>query len=106
MAKRVSFNEIEILTSEGDTSARSLFGMVESFINHLISDLGPADENFHAFIDMEVTPNRPARHSVSIKNLSNNGTRGKVMKILEKSTSPHRSDISGKVRIDLQVDDM
>jgi hypothetical protein len=106
MTKKVSFNEIEILTGEGDSSARRLLGMVESVIDRLRSDLGPADENFRVSIDMQVAPNRPIRNSVSIRSFSNHGAKGKVMKILEKSTGPHSANVSGTVRVDLQVEDI
>ena len=105
MSKKVIFNGIEILTNEGDSSARSLLGIVESVIDHLESDLGQADENFHLFINMDFAPNHPTQHSFSLTSLSNNGTRGKVMKILEKSTNSHVNKISGTVRVDLQVKD-
>jgi len=106
MAKRVFFNEIEILTEEGDVSARNLLGIVESVVDRLESDLDKFDENFRIFIETEVTPNHPIRHNVSMRSISNNGTKGKVLKILEKSTNSHGNNISGTVRFDLQVEDV
>jgi hypothetical protein len=105
MGKRVVFNGIEILTNEGDSSAKSLLGLAESVINHLESDLDQIDENFHILINMDFSPDHPVKHSFSLTSLSNNGTRGKVLKILEKSTDSNTIKISGTVRIDLQVED-
>jgi hypothetical protein len=105
MGKKVVFNGIEILTNEGDSSVKSLLGFVESVIDCLESDLDPIDENFQIFINMDFAPNRKTKHSFSVTSLSNNGTRGKVMKILEKSTNSLENKITGMVRIDLQVKD-
>ena len=105
MSKKVVFNGIEILTNEGDSSARSLLGFVESVIDCLETDLDQVDENFHLSINMDFSPNHPTNYSFSISNLSNNGTRGKVVKILEKTTSSFENKISGTVRVDLQVED-
>jgi len=106
MNKTVVFNGIEILTEEGDLSARSLLGFVEAVIDHLESDLDRVDENFHLFINMDFAPNHPPKHSFSVTSLSNNGTREKVMKILEKSTTSPENTIAGTVRVDLQVQDV
>ena len=106
MTKKVIINKIEILTEEGNSAAQRLLGLVESGIDRLRSDLGPVDENFHVSIDMEVIPNHPVRNNISIKSLSNNGTREKLMHILEKSANPFGNNISGNVRVDLQVKDV
>ena len=105
MGKKVVFDGIEILTTENNASARSLLGIVESVIDRLEADLDRADENFHLSINMDFAPNRSAKHRFSMSNLSNNGTRTKVMKILEKSTSSHANKVSGTVKVDLQVKD-
>lgn len=105
MSKKVVFNGIEILTAEDDASARSLLGIVESVIDRLESGLDRVDENFHLFINMDFSPNRPVKHSFSVTNLSNNGTRKKVMRILEKSTNSYENEITGTVKVDLQVED-
>jgi len=105
MTKKILLNDVEILTAEDDASAQNLLGMVESVIGRFESDLDSVDENFQAHIEMELMPNQPTRHSVSTRSLSNNGTRGKVMRILEKSTNPNLNNISGTVRFDLQVED-
>jgi len=105
MSKKVVFNGIEILTNEGDSSAQSMLGFVESVIEHLESDLDQTDENFHLSINMDFAPNRLPQHSFSLTSLSNNGTRAKVMRILEKSTNSPENKVLGIVRVDLQVDD-
>lgn len=105
MSKKVVFNGIEILTEEGDTSARSLLGFVEAVIDRLETDLDRVDENFHLFINMDFSPNHPPKHSFSVTSMSNNGTRQKVMNILENSTVTRAGEISGTVRVDLQVED-
>jgi hypothetical protein len=105
MSKKVVFNGIEILTNESDASAHSMLGFVETVIDHLESDLDPADENFHLSINMDFAPNRSIKHSFSMTSLSNNGTREKVMRILDESTSSRETRLSGTVRVDIQVDD-
>ena len=105
MSKKVVFNGIEILTAEGDSSAKSMLGFVESVIDHLESDLDRNDENFNLSINMDFAPNHSVKHRFSFTSLSNNGTREKVMNILERSTNSRESKISGTVRVDLQVED-
>lgn len=105
MDKKVVFNGIEILTDEDDSSARSLLGFVESVIDCLESDLDRVDETFHLFINMDFAPNRSTKHSFSVTGLSNNGTREKVMRILEKSTNSRENKAAGLVRVDLQIKD-
>jgi len=105
MSKKVALNGIEILTNESDSSALSLLAMVETVIAQLESDLDQMDENFHMFINMDFVPDHRTKHKLSLINLSNNGTRGKVLKILRKSTNSYKNKISGTVRMDLQVKD-
>jgi len=106
MEKKVVFNGIEILTNEDDSSALNMLGFVESIVDNLESDLDKSDENFHLSINMDFSPNHSIRHRFSVTNLSDNGTRGKVMRILEKSTSLRESNSLGSMKIDLQVDDV
>jgi hypothetical protein len=105
MSKKVVLKGIEILTNESNSSARTLLGVVESVIDHLESDLDRVDENFHVLINLDFIPNQPTKHSVSVTNLSSNGTREKVMSILKKSAILQENKISGTVRVDLQVED-
>jgi hypothetical protein len=105
MSKKVVFNGIEILTNEDDSSARSLLDIVENVINRLESDLDRGDENFQLFINMNFAPDRPIKHSFSATSLSRNGTREKVMKILEKSTHSRRNKLTGTLKVGLQVKD-
>jgi hypothetical protein len=105
MSKKVVLKGIEILTNENNSSARILLDMVEIIIDHLESDLDPVDDNFQALINMDFTPDQSTRHSISFSSLSRNGTREKLMSILEKSTNSHENKIAGTVRVDLQVED-
>ena len=105
MSKKVVFNGIEILTTENDASAQSMLGFVESVINRLESDLDRGDENFHLSINMDFSPNNAIKHRFSVTSLSNNGTREKVMKILEKTTDPRVNKLAGTVKVDLLVED-
>jgi hypothetical protein len=105
MSKKVVFNGIEILTNEGDSSAQSMLGFVESIITDLESGLNQTDENFHLSIKLDFSPKHLIKHSFSVTSLSNNGTRAKVKKILEKSTSSRETKLSGMVRFDIQVGD-
>lgn len=105
MSKKIVFNGIEILTNEGDSSAQSMLGFVESIINNLEFDLNQTDENFHLSINLDFSPNHSIKHSFFVTSLSNNGTRAKVVKILEKSTKSREIKVSGMVRFDVQVGD-
>jgi hypothetical protein len=105
MSKKVVFNGIEILTSEGDSSAQNMLGFVETIINDLESGLNQTDENFHLSIKLDFSPKHLIKHSFSVTSLTNNGTRAKVMRILKKSTSSFDAKVSGMVRFDIQVGD-
>jgi hypothetical protein len=105
MGKKVTFNGIEILTEEGDSSARSLLGLVENVIDQLEANLDKVDENFHLFINMDFSPNTPPKHRFSVTGLTNNGTREKLTRILKGTTKYSNFDISGTVRVDLLVED-
>jgi len=105
MTKKVVFNGIEILTAESDSSAHSMLGLVESVIDRLESDLDRGDENFHLSINMDFSPNHSIKHRFSVTSLTNNGTREKVMKILEKTTDPLVNKVAGTVKVDLLVQD-
>jgi len=102
MGKKVTFNGIEILTEEGDSSARSLLGFVEHMIDQLESNLDKIDENFHLFINMEFAPNTPPNHKLSVTGLSNSNTRKKITKILK---NYNKLDVSGTVRVELKIED-
>jgi hypothetical protein len=106
MSKKIVFNGIEILTNEDDSSAQDMLGFVETIVDNLESDLDGDDENFHMSINMDFSPNRSIKHSFSVTNLSNNGTRGKVLRILEKSTDMSKGKVLGSMKIDLQVEDV
>jgi hypothetical protein len=105
MSKKVVFNGIEILTNEDDSSVQDMLGFVETIIDNLETELDKTDENFRMSINMDFSPNHSTKHSFSMTNLSNNGTRGKVMRILEKTTSMREKKVLGSMKIDLQVDD-
>jgi hypothetical protein len=105
MTKKVVFNGIEILTAESDSAAHNMLGFVETIINRLESDLDRGDENFNLSINMDFSPNHSIKHRFSVTSLSNNGTRDKVMKILEKSTDPLINKLAGTVKVDLLVQD-
>jgi hypothetical protein len=82
-----------------------MLGFVETIINRLESDLDRGDENFNLSINMDFSPNHSIKHRFSVTSLSNNGTRDKVMKILEKSTDPLINKLAGTVKVDLLVQD-
>jgi len=100
-AKKVDFNGIELLTAENDAPARSLLGIVESILDHLESDLENDDENFPLSLNMEFTPDQTPSYGYSVTSLSNDGTRAKVMKTLEKSTNTHLNKTAGTISVNL-----
>lgn len=105
MDKKVVFNGIEILTSEDDVSAKSFFDFTEEVIDMLERDLDKNDENFHLSINTEFFVNRKPKHSISVNGLSNQKTRGKVVKILQRAASLLSGHATGTASVNLIIDD-
>lgn len=105
MGKKVVFNGIEILTSEDDISARSFFDFTEEVIDMLETDLDRSDENFHLSINTEFFMNRPPKHSISVNGLTNQRTREKVMKILQRTAGILHGHATGNARVNLLIED-
>ena len=105
MSKKVIFNGIEISTSEDDQSASSLLGYVENIISQLESDLESGDENFNMSIDTNFSPNKSTKYNITIDGITNQETREKVVKILQKSTDTKGGKISGTLKVDFQIRD-
>lgn len=105
MDKKVVFNGIEILTSEDDVSAKSFFDFTEEVIDMLERDLDKNDENFHLSINTEFFVNRKPKHSISVNGLSNQKTRGKVVKILQRAANLLGGHATGTASVNLIIDD-
>ncbi|MBI5964616.1 MAG: hypothetical protein HY863_14145 [Chloroflexi bacterium] len=105
MGKKVIFNGIEILTTEDDVSARSFFDFTEEVIDLLEENLDGNDENFHLSINTEFFMNKPPKHSISVNGLKNQGTREKVMKVLQRAAGILHGHASGTAKVNLLVED-
>jgi hypothetical protein len=106
MDKKVIFNGIEILTSEDDVSAKSFFDFTEEVIVLLEKDLDKSDENFRLIINTEFFQNKKPKHSISVNGLSNQQTRGKVVKILQKASGVLSGHATGTASVNLVIEDI
>jgi len=105
MSKKVVFNGIEIFPSDDGQSAKGLLGFVESIITRLESNLDSGDENFNMSINTKFSPNHSTKYNISINGITKQKTRDKVVKILQNSTENKKSQVSGTLKVDLQVGD-
>jgi hypothetical protein len=105
MDKRVVFNGIEILTSEDDISAKSFFDFTEDVIELLEKDLDKSDENFRLSIHTEFFLSGKPKHSISVNGLSNQKTRGKVVKILQRAAVVLSGHATGTASVNLLIED-
>lgn len=105
MSKRVVFNGIEINALEGEQSAKGLLGFVENIITRLESGLDKGDENFNMSINTSFSSSRSTKYNISIRGITNNRTRDKVVGILQKSAEVKKGRVSGTLKVDLQVQD-
>ena len=105
MSKKVVFNGIEILTSEDDLSAKSFFDFTEEVIRLLESNLDDSDADFHLSISTEFFMNRLPKHRIFVDELKNQGTKEKLVKILQRAASRLHGHTSGTARVNLLIND-
>jgi len=105
MSKKITFNGIEILTSEDDSSAKGLLDYVENIIDHLEEDLDQVDGNFHLLINVDFSHDRPPRHSIIANGGNGQKAKEKVAKILQRFPNTKANKLSASVRVDLEVED-
>jgi hypothetical protein len=105
MSKKITFNGIEILTSEDDSSAKGLLDYVENIIDHLEEDLDQVDGNFHLLINVDFSNGKPPRHSISTNSGNGQKAKEKVAKILGRFPNTRANKLSASVRVDLEVED-
>lgn len=104
MTKKVSYNGIEVSTSDYDASAVSILDYLEKVVGRLEDGLDKVDGKFSLSINVDFTPNNPPQPSITSNGIDK-GTTEKVAQILERTTEVENSRVSGSVKVNLQVDD-
>ena len=105
MSKKVVFNGIELSTSKDDVSTKSFFDFTGEVIDLLETELDNADENFNLNINTEFAYNKLPKLNVSVNGLTDQKTRGKIMKILERASNALIGRVAGTVNISLLIED-
>ena len=105
MAKKVTFNGIEMALSEYDASVVSLLDYLEKVVGRLENGLDKVDGKFHLSINVDFSPNKPPIPSISSNGSTNNKTNEKVAKILERTTEVENDHVFGSVKVNLLVED-
>jgi hypothetical protein len=104
MAKKVSYNGIEVSASEYDASAVSILDYLEKVVGRLEDGLDKVDGKFSLSISVDFSPNEPPKPSISSNGIDKKTT-AKVAQILERTTEVENSRVSGSVKVNLRVDD-
>jgi hypothetical protein len=105
MAKKVTFNGIEMALSEYDASVVSLLDYLEKVVGRLENGLDKVDGKFHLSINVDFSPNKTPIPSISSNGSTNNKTNEKVAKILERTTEVENDHVFGSVKVNLLVED-
>jgi len=105
MAKKVTFNGIELSMPKYDKKALSIFDYLDKIISKLESGLNKSDGNFEMSISMDFTEDKPPRHKIVDDGRTTKKSKEKVSKILNKAAEKESDHTVGSVKVNLVVND-
>ncbi|HAV78096.1 MAG TPA: hypothetical protein DCX53_12170 [Anaerolineae bacterium] len=105
MYKKITLNGIELSLPKYDATAVTLFDYLDDIITSLEEELSDDDGNFLLSIDVDFSTNNPPRHNVLSSETTNAATEKKIAKALNNSSSGKFDQVSGSVKVNLQVKD-
>ena len=105
MAKKVTFNGIELSIPKYDKKALSIFDYLDKIISRLESGLKKSDGNFELSINVDFAEDKPPRPKIVDDGTSTKKSKQKVSKILKEAAEKDNDHASGSVRVNLVVDD-
>ena len=105
MNKKISLNGIELSLPKYDATAVTLFDYLEDIVTTLEEELSEDDGNFQISIDVDFSTSKPPRHNVHSSETTNAATEEKIAKALKSSNPAKFDQVSGSVKVNLQVKD-
>ena len=105
MSKKIILNGIELSLPKYDASAITLFDYLEDVVTNLEEGLGDSDGNFQISINVDFATSQSPKHTIHSNGKPNKKTKEKVTKILNKTNAGKTNQVSGSVRVNLQVED-
>lgn len=105
MNKKIILNGIELSLPKYDSSAITLFDYLENVVSKLENELGEDDGNFQISINVDFATSKPPMHTICSNGTTKKRTKEKVARILRSTKSGKTNQVSGSVRVNLQVQD-
>lgn len=105
MAKKVTFNGIELSLREHEGITSTLFSYLNSVINRLENGLDRNDGNFQMSVKADFDGNTAPRYSFYANGMTKRETQEKVARILRNSTGRLYDHMAGSVKFNLMVED-
>lgn len=105
MSKKIILNGIELSLPKYDASATPLFDYLENVVTNLEEELGDSDGNFQISINVDFATNTPPKHTIHANGKPNKKTTEKVDRVLKRVKAGKNNQVSGSVRVNLQVED-
>jgi len=105
MAKKVTFNGIELSLPKYDKNALSIFDYLDKIISRLESGLNKKDGNFELSINVDFVEDKPPKHKIIDDGTSTKKSKQKVSKILKETAEKENDHGAGSVKVNLVVND-
>ena len=105
MNKKIILNGIELSLPKYDASAVTLFDYLDNVVTHLEEGLGEEDGSFQLSINVDFSTSKPPQHKIYPNGTTKKKTRDKVTNILKSTKAAEFKQVTGSVRINLQVED-
>jgi len=105
MNKKIILNGIELSLPKYDSSATTLFDYLEKVVSNLEEGLSEDDGSFQISINVDFAASAPPKHTIHSNGKPNKKTKEKVTRILKKTNAEKTNQVSGSVRVNLQVED-
>jgi hypothetical protein len=103
--KKITLNGIELSLSKYDSTAVALFDYLEDIVTNLEEELNDDDGNFQLSIDVDFSTGNPPSHNILSNEKTNTSTNKKIAKALKSSDLSKHNQVSGSVKVNLQVKD-
>lgn len=105
MSKKIVMNGIELSLPKYNASAVTLFDYLDVVISDLQEQLSEDDGTFQISIDVDFATNKSPRHKIYSNGTTKKRTKDKITRILNRSRTGAVTQVSGSVRVNLQVED-
>lgn len=103
MAKKVTFNGIELTQSKYDKTTLTIFDYLDNVKSHLEKDLDKKDENFQFSVNVDFISNMPPKYKIHAGSTTKR-TKEKIARILKNTKSSEYDHVSGSVKVNFVVE--